>query len=293
VSEILAAGAVLWRPGVEIAVVHRPRYDDWSLPKGKLEAGESIWFAASREVREETGFSCALGRHLGQHRYPVTRPVPATKVVDYFAARAGAGSFQPNEEVDALRWVPVAEVDDLLTHKGDRDIVDAFRSLPPDTTTVALVRHAKAGHRRKWTGPDESRPLTAAGWKQASVLRSLLPLFGVNRVHSAPLLRCVQTVHDLAADLDTLVIEEPLLSEKAYAAKPSDAVAHFLEIATTGGTPIVCSQGGVIPDLLSRLAGDSALPLREEPPSSKGSTWILSFTGTRLVAAHYVPKPTT
>jgi 8-oxo-(d)GTP phosphatase len=116
VSEILAAGAVLWRPGVEIAVVHRPRYDDWSLPKGKLEPGESIWLAASREVREETGFSCTLGRYLAQHRYPVTRPEPATKVVDYFAARAGSGSFQPNDEVDALRWVSLTEAGNLLTH---------------------------------------------------------------------------------------------------------------------------------------------------------------------------------
>jgi len=289
VSEILAAGAVLWRPGVEIAVVHRPRYDDWSLPKGKLEAGESIWLAAVREVREETGFSSVLGRYLGQRRYPITRPVPATKVVDYFAARAGSGSFQPNEEVDALRWVPLAEADNLLTHEGDSEIVASFRSLPPDTATVALVRHAKAGDRASWHGSDELRPLSAAGWKQASVLRSLLPLFGVDRVHAAPLLRCVQTVQELADDLGTPIVEEPLLSESADI---SDAIARLLEIATSGGTPVICSQGGVIPDLISRLAHDSGLPFGK-PTSPKGSTWVLSFTGTRLVAAHHIPKPTT
>jgi 8-oxo-dGTP diphosphatase len=290
VSEIRAAGAVLWRPGVEIAVVHRPRYDDWSLPKGKLESGESIWVTAAREVQEETGFSCTLGRHLGQRRYPVTQPVPATKVVDYFAARAAAGAFQPNNEVDALRWVPLVAVDDLLTHQGDREIVASFRALPADTTTLALVRHAKAGDRASWKGTDERRPLSGRGWKQEAVLRCLLPLFGVDRVHSAPLLRCVQTVQGLADDLGTGIVEEPLLSEKAYHADSPGAVARLLEIATSGGTPVVCSQGGVIPDLLTRVAGDSGLPLGK-PPSAKGSVWILSFGNSRLVAADYIPKP--
>jgi 8-oxo-dGTP pyrophosphatase MutT (NUDIX family)/phosphohistidine phosphatase SixA len=293
VAKVLAAGAVLWRPGTaiptEIAIVHRPRYDDWSLPKGKLEPGESIQHAAAREVLEETGFAGTLGRHLGQRRYPILHPV-ALKVVDYFAARCGPGSFHPNKEVDELRWVAAEEAGALLTHRGDREIVAAFRQLPPDTTTLALVRHAKAGNRASWKGTDELRPLSGDGWKQAEVLRSLLPLYGVDRVHAAPLLRCAQTVQAVAEDLGVAIVDEPLLAEKAGQAD-SAAVARVLRIATAGGTPVVCSQGGVIPALLTRIAEESGLPLRRKPPSAKGSTWILSFTGSRLVAADYVPKP--
>lgn len=293
-TEVLAAGAVLWRPempgAVEIAVVHRPRYDDWSLPKGKLEPGETKWAAAVREVGEETGFRAVLGRYLGQLRYPITRPV-ATKVVDYFAARTVSGEFAANEEVDSLRWLPVDEALTLLTRQGEREIVLEFSGLPADTTTLALVRHAKAGDRRSWPGADELRPLSKQGWRQAAALRPLLPLFGVNRVHSTPLLRCIQTVQGLAEDLRTPIIEEPLLSERAYPANVPEAVARLEEIVAAGGTPVVCSQGGVIPDLLSRVAESSAVSL-ENPPCAKGSVWILSFAeGPKLVAADYIAKP--
>jgi 8-oxo-dGTP pyrophosphatase MutT (NUDIX family)/phosphohistidine phosphatase SixA len=284
VAEIFAAGAVLWRSsGAEIAVVHRPRYDDWSLPKGKLERGETRWAAAAREVAEETGFSCALGRYLGRISYPVSHPFPATKTVDYLAARAGSGQFQPNREVDELRWLPPAEAVNLLSYPHDHAVVREFLALPADPTQVLLVRHATAGDRKRWPGPDELRPLTAKGWRQAKAIHGLLPLFGVDRVHSAPPLRCVQTVQAVADELDMQLIEEPLLSERGYEPK---AVDRLRDIAAPGTTPAICSQGGVIPDLLSRLGATA------EPESAKGSVWLLSFTHNReLVAAHYIPKP--
>ncbi|HEV2778110.1 MAG TPA: NUDIX hydrolase [Actinophytocola sp.] len=291
-AEILAAGAVLWRPGVkgpvEIAVVHRPKYDDWSLPKGKLEPGEPLWAAAAREVAEETGFSATLGRYLGQVRYPVG---DATKTVDYVAARARSGGFRPNREVDELRWLPPREAGNLLSYPHDLDIVRAFSALPAELTTLALVRHATAGRRADWSGPDDLRPLSDAGWQEVKALRAILPLFGVDRVHSAPLLRCTQTVQQLAEDLGTPVIAEPMLSERGYTGHEDAAVARLRQIAAAGGTPVVCSQGGVIPDLLSRLAPDSGLDL-DDAPHRKGSIWLLSFTReARLLAAHYIPTP--
>jgi 8-oxo-(d)GTP phosphatase len=296
VVEIPAAGAVLWRTGpgaaVEIALVHRPRYDDWSLPKGKLEPGETIWAAAVREVAEETGFSAVLGRHLGRTVYPVSRPFPATKTVDYLAARATSGRFRPNREVDEVRWLHPAEAENLLTYPHDRQIVAEFRALPPDLGTLALVRHGGAGRRSEWSGPDELRPLSDRGWRQVKALRTLLPLFGVDRVHSAPLLRCLQTVRPLAEDIGAPVVEEPLLSERGYSADPGAGTARLLEIAA-GGTPMVCSQGGVIPDLLSRLASGTGL-VPPDPRSRKGSVWLLSFTPgahPNLVAARYIPQP--
>jgi 8-oxo-dGTP diphosphatase len=125
-AAVLAAGVVLWRTapaGVEIALVHRPRYDDWSLPKGKLKRGEGFAAAAVRETREETGLGCDLGVALPATRYLVDgRP----KEVRYWAARAHAGDFVANTEVDAMVWLPPTAAHHRLTHDRDRPLITAF-----------------------------------------------------------------------------------------------------------------------------------------------------------------------
>jgi len=296
-----AAGAVVWRPDpgdrtgkdVQVALVHRPRYDDWSLPKGKLERDESSRATAVREVAEETGFRVTLGRHVGQVRYPVTRPTRATKVVDYYAARVTGGEFASNEEVDALRWCSPEDAVELLSYAHDTRIVSSFTALPADLTTLLVVRHAKAGSRDRWPGPDAERPLSENGRRQLAPLRALARLYGADRVYSAPLVRCVDTVAQIADDAGVRVLDEPLLSEEAYQGAEERAAARLLEIAAGGGTPVVCSQGGVIPDLLSRVAGDLPMPMRRLE-SKKGSVWALFFTvdgDARLVAADYIRTP--
>lgn len=300
--EITAAGAVVWRRDAhgapEIALVHRPRYDDWSLPKGKLDRDESTRAAAVREVAEETGFRVALGRHIGRTTYPVTRPEPATKVVEYYVARALDGSFEPGDEVDELRWLSVEAARELLSYDHDRQVLDAFTALPHDTTTLLLVRHAKAGSRDEWDGPDAERPLSVNGRHQLPAIHALCGLYGASRVHSAPVVRCVDTVRGVADALGVPVVEEPLLSEVGYVGAEQAAVARLLEIAGAGGTPVVCSQGGVIPDLVSRVAGAAGLPVGEVE-AKKASVWALFFTcedttpegRPHLVAADYIPQP--
>ncbi|MDI5963629.1 NUDIX hydrolase [Streptomyces sp. SL13] len=135
---IRAAGAVLWRPaaasrdtGVEIALVHRPRYDDWSHPKGKLKRGEPDADAALREVREETGMDCVLGRPLPDIRYRVG---DRWKLVRYWAARATGGEFTVNDEVDRLLWLDPADARAALTHPYDRPLVDAALASLSDLT---------------------------------------------------------------------------------------------------------------------------------------------------------------
>jgi 8-oxo-dGTP pyrophosphatase MutT (NUDIX family) len=128
---IQAAGAVLWRPagrGVEVALVHRPKYGDWSLPKGKLGDGETPFEAARREVAEETGQDARAGPELGEVRYPVrTRDgAPAEKVVRYWAMEAVGGTFEPTREVDAVRWLPPEEAAGVLTYQRDREILARF-----------------------------------------------------------------------------------------------------------------------------------------------------------------------
>lgn len=302
---IRAAGAVLWRhtgERLETALVHRPRYDDWSLPKGKVDPGETIVDTAAREILEETGFEAILGRYLTRTEYEVplrTGHGTAPKTVDYFAAEAVSGKFELNDEVDELRWLPVEDAEKLLTKAEDVHVLRQFSSLPATLTTVLLVRHAKAGKRDEWQGDDDLRPLSDAGQRQADALRKLLPRFSPDRVLSAPRLRCVRTVHGVAEDLGTEVRHEPLLSEEGYWPDPVLGIARLLAIAGDGGTPLICSQGGVIPDMISALADRDGVALRAARggavPSKKGSIWVLSFRppagteGPKLVAADYYP----
>lgn len=282
---------MVWRAradAVEVALVHRPRYDDWSLPKGKLERGESTRVAAWREAHEETGARVALGRFLGATAYRVGAE---RKVVDYFAARYVSGSFRPSEEVDSLRWLPVAEARSSLTYERDRTVLDAFTALPATLTTLLVVRHAKAGSRAQWKDADELRPLSHTGEKQVPPIHRLAKAYGVDRVYSAPLVRCVRTVQPVADDLGVKVAEEELLAEKAYEGMADAAVHRLLEIVAEGGVPLACSQGGVIPDLVSRLASASGMPLAKRVEAKKGSVWALFFAETRLVAADYVAAP--
>ena len=271
-------------------MVHRPRYDDWSLPKGKRHDGEMMAAAAVREMAEETGQRVMLGPQLGRNDYQVA---DGPKTVWYWAARALGGEFAPGEEVDELRWVPPQEAARLLSYTHEQAVLERFTALPP-TRTLLLVRHAKAGKRSEWHSDDDLRPLTDAGWRQAAALRVLLALFGPDQVHSAPPSRCVQTVQALADDLGVPVQEEPLLSEKDYLSDPGAGLARLREIVEgTGTAAVVCTHGHVIPDIVKTLTDASGLR-PEKLASRKGSVWVLSFadgTGTRLVAADYHPDP--
>ncbi len=293
-SAVLAAGAVLWRPrgedGFEVALVHRPRYDDWSLPKGKLDEGETIPLAAAREVTEETGSVCTLGPFLTQVEYPVTKQ---RKIVYYYAARAVAGEFVPNEEVDELRWCTPKKARKLLSYDADRGVLETFLGLGDNVTTLLLVRHAKAGSREGWNGDDDLRPLTANGERQAKFLTRQLALFKPDRVCSAPRLRCVQTVRGVAADSDVEIEYEPALAEDRYRDAPQEGLARLRAIAAASNTPVVCSQGGVIPGLVAEVCAQDGVDFAEIP-AKKGSTWVLTFRRgdvPRLVAAHYLPPP--
>lgn len=296
---VRAAGAVLWRRDpsgqLEIAVIHRPKYDDWSLPKGKLDAGETVPEAASREVTEETGFECVLGPFLTTVSY-LADGDQKQKTVDYFGARALDGEFGENSEVDRMHWVPIERARTELSYPLDVRVVEYFLTLGPDVTTVLLVRHAKAGDRASWNGDDDLRPLSENGQVQAAALRTVLGLFGPTLVISAPRLRCVQTVRPIAEELGKEVLHEPLFSEEGYAGDPRASLARLDEVVGEGGTPIISSQGKVIPELVSRLAERDGVPVGSVA-ARKGSAWLLTFAhddqrgGPRMVAAHYLPTP--
>jgi 8-oxo-dGTP diphosphatase len=123
-AEVKASGGVVWRRragGIEVALVHRPRYDDWSFPKGKLDRGESWEDAALREVEEEIGLRCRLGHELPPTSYHDNKG--RAKVVRYWMMEPLDGEFAPSHEVDEVRWLTPADADRLLSYEHDRALL--------------------------------------------------------------------------------------------------------------------------------------------------------------------------
>jgi 8-oxo-dGTP diphosphatase len=289
---IFAAGAVLWRANgdssaPEVAVIHRPRYDDWSLPKGKLDQGETEPVAAVREVYEETGFRSHLGRRLGLVSYPVEQGV---KKVWFWAARRMDGEFAPNAEVDELIWQPVDKAMQRLIYPHDRKVLRRFAKHPVETRTVLIVRHGSAGRKVRYKGDDRERPLDKQGRAQAESLVGQLLAFGAHDLYAADRTRCHQTLAPLADELGATIHNEPALTEEAYADDRKAARQRLLEIAGAGDTPVICSQGRVIPDLIAWwCARDGVRP--DKSRNRKGSTWVMSIAGDRLIAADHMGSP--
>lgn len=292
VRVVPAAGAVLYRMegGVpHCAVAHRTRYDDWSLPKGKVDPGESLPTTAVREIGEETGFDCVLESLIGMTAYPLKENI--RKEVTYWSARALGGRFEPNTEVDELRWLPVDAAKELVSYALDRKILTRFAEATPVDSVVLLVRHAKAGDRREWDGDDTLRPLEKSGRTQAEMLVPMLRAFGVTRLHSAPRVRCEQTLAPLAHELGVDISDENALSDEAYLASPAASVERLVEIATAGdGVAAICSQGTAIPGMLEDLAADAGIDI-ESPSTKKAGAWGLGFSGTTLLYADYYRSP--
>jgi 8-oxo-dGTP pyrophosphatase MutT (NUDIX family) len=235
-DQVRAAGGVVRRAGREgeqVLLVHRPRYADWTFPKGKVHDGESDEDAALREVEEETGFRCAIGVELPSTRYRDMRGRP--KVVRYWTMTVESGAFQPHDEVDEIRWLSRAEAAVTLSYGRDVELLDA---VPPP---VLVMRHASAGDSGAWGGDDARRPLDDKGRRQASELVDHLAPFRIDRVVSSPFDRCVQTVQPLAAARG---FEVELMDDLAEGAGPDRARAALA--ALDGTATAVC---GHVPEL--------------------------------------------
>lgn len=282
-----AAGGVLWRQDgaqVLVAVVHRPRYEDWTLPKGKLHPGEHPLVAAVREVEEETGAQAEVGRRLSSVEYPAGPD--GLKRVSYWAMRYRGGQHLPGDEVDRLRWATVAEATQQLSYPADRGVLADFARLPCQTRTLLLLRHAKAGKRSSYSGDDRLRPLDKIGRRQARESVPVLAAFDPRRVLAADRVRCEQTVQPLADQAGLQVRPAPTLSDEAWDQDPETGLATVTEMLREPGTTLICSQGGAIPALLERLAVPGA-----PHPCRKGSVWALSVADRGVVAADYYRSP--
>ncbi|KAA0962838.1 MULTISPECIES: NUDIX domain-containing protein [Microbacterium] len=261
---VYAAGAVVWRlidGKLRILLIHRTKYRDITLPKGKVDPGEMLAETAVREVHEETGIRVSLGVPVGVSRYHL--PSKKQKVVHYWAAEATAeairaSTFVPNREIAALEWVSIKKARARLSYPVDLEILDFFANLVDDgvlrTFPVIALRHAKALSRSDWDGADAARPLTERGQHQASSIVGPLRAFGVRRIVTSDAVRCVQTVTPLAAALDRKKVKTEAISQDAWEEGRDDLRSVVGRRVRSGKPAVLCSHGPVLPGILTELA---------------------------------------
>jgi len=260
---IPAAGALPWRRrrgALQVALVHRPRYDDWAWAKGKLDPGEEWPVAAAREVFEETGFHVRLGRTLPTSEYTLLDEAgqPTTKHVRYWAAEVVGGDGNLVNEIDEIAWLDVADAMARLSYARDHDQLQAMvRADSAGTLTtwpLVIVRHARSHSRSKWPDADPLRPLDARGRERAQALVPMLAAYGVTRVVTSPAVRCLHTVLPYAVAAGHQVRIKEALSEEGFAEQPDRVAYHLTRLLERGNAAVVCTHGPVLPVLLERLA---------------------------------------
>ena len=286
---IRAAGAVAWRPGPdgdEVLLVHRTKYDDWSLPKGKQEPDEPLPVTAIREVLEETGATITLGRHLVPVRYKVNGN---PKQVDFWAAQVTAmdDAAVPNSEVDKTVWLPVDAALRRVSYKQDVAVLTDFAAGVTDTTPFILLRHARAQPRSDWKGDDAARPLDKVGTADAGLLADLLACFASQAtVASSPTARCLDTVRPYADRTGSpLRLEESL---RALSRTASANPVPLIYALIVGQDPaIVCAHRENLPFLLDAalsVTGSNHVTASVRKPLPKGGFLVLHLSGETLAA---------
>jgi len=271
-----AAGAVVWRSvggSMQVLLVHRDRYDDWTFPKGKVDPDESLAVTAVREVEEETGVRIRLGPRLVRHEYRMSRPPHGVKQVTYWCARpidAAAGraadTYQPNDEIDGVRWVDMDEVGSTLTYARDAAVLEEFRRAVEAglhrSSPLVVLRHAKAFPRKRWRGDDTKRPLDATGEAETQRLVPLLAAYDLRVAVSSDALRCQQTVQPYVRSGTG---KRPVRLELAPRLSEDRARRRAVREATRGllkgkQRTVVCTHRPVLPWVFEAL-GLPAVPL--------------------------------
>lgn len=288
-ESIWAAGCVLARTRKsgqpEYLIVHRPRYDDWSLPKGKLNKREQFLEGALREVKEETGFRGRNPRPIGSVGYLTKAGNP--KVVRWWLTDAKRGKFKPNSEVDRIKWVTLKKGLKKLDYRNDREVLNRANDmyLARSAGMIFLVRHAWAGKRKDLDESDWQRPLDKRGHQQRKAIRDLLMAHPITRIGSSNHTRCVDTVDPFAKRLGIPVELEPALVEGSH---PHRLVALIADLQEESA--VLCSHGDVIEDIIGHLFAEQ-VPMEGPMKWKKGSIWELRTVKGRIVSGRYVPPP--
>jgi len=270
-----------------VALVHRPAYNDWSLPKGKLEKREPAYAAAVREVEEETGVRIRLGAPLSDVSY---RVIKGPKIVHFWVGYAVSETARrPDHEVDEVEWVPIAQARERLTYADEAVVLDEALAMP-ETTAFVVVRHAKATLRKDWSGDDNKRPIDPKGKAQASNLMDLLDAYGIGLLKSSTSVRCVQTLEPYAKRTKLPVKPVSLLSEEIGEEHLAGVQRYVRKLMVrSGGTrtgTVVCGHRPVLPAMIAGVD-------LEPHPMVAGAALVVHVDDEGLVVAHewHDPRP--
>lgn len=289
---VVAGGAVCWKivdGEVRILLVHRTQHKDVSLPKGKVDPGETVPHTAQREILEETGLHITLGAYLGRVDYLLPSKKP--KEVHYWAAEVDPGEaerspFESNDEIYALEWVPLKKASKKLTYEHDADIVENFQSLYETgrarTFPLILLRHAKAMPAENWDGPDHTRPLLHKGLLQATHVAQGILSYGPDLIVTSPAARCLATIQPIL-DLKELELKtSKSISQDAYESSGTKASTAVEKRVSKRLPTIMCSHGPVLPQLVAAAAtignGGSTKALQKAASLSVGSFSVIHFS---------------
>ncbi len=288
---VQAAGAVVWKMvdgKARVLLVHRTQHKDVSLPKGKVDPGETLPHTAVREIAEETGFDVVLGAPLGTVEYLLPNGRP--KVVHYWSAEVDPGAaerhtYEANGEIMALEWVPLAKASKRLTYEHDADIVERFAAQVDAgrarTFALIVLRHGKAVPHEGWDGPDNSRPLLQHGIDQSDSVAGGIAAFGPEVLVSSPAARCVATIAPTASTTALEVKLSRSISQDDYSSSAERVTAQVGKRLAKRRTTVLCSHGPVIPQILSAaatLGGAAVTPeLRRGAALSTGEYTVMHF----------------
>lgn len=270
---IVAAGGLVWRVRegeLQVLAVHRPSYDDWSWPKGKVKRGETLPECAIREVFEETGKWVMLGPVLPLVKYTLKNG--QTKKVTYWAAETTSTThpallarpryrLASRREIDNTQWLDARDAEEKITSESDLKVLKAltlaFNSGRLHTRAFILVRHARARKRSGWHHDDLARPLTAGGARRANQLIRLFSAFGIRYIHSSPAARCLMTVQPYAVTIGKKISTHDSLTEVAHEANPKEAADTFTALLAVEGNTVVCAHRPTMPTLLTMLEAET------------------------------------
>jgi 8-oxo-dGTP diphosphatase len=291
-NAIIAAGAVVWRRGkgkdIEVAIIHRPKHDDWSFPKGKAEVGESLIACAFREIFEETGYECEFGPFLGKVEYQTPE---GPKEVSFWSARVtNEKTFTANSEVDEIKWITLAKVKNQLTLATDKEILEIFLKTEFDSKPFILLRHAKAITRDEWQGDDDDRPLDMVGQNQAKRLLSIYQVFNLQQIHTSDAVRCYDTVEPISRGLGINLEVTGKLSESSYKKDKEKAIEYAKELIKQDDRVLLCSHNPILPKILNKLTKKSELEADEEKLMPADS-WVLHRVGKEVVQIDRLAAP--
>jgi 8-oxo-dGTP pyrophosphatase MutT (NUDIX family)/phosphohistidine phosphatase SixA len=290
-SPILAAGIVCWRVvdgKARVLLVHRTAHKDVSLPKGKLDPGETLPETAVREIFEETGLRVDLGAPLGNVHYALANG--RDKYVHYWSSEVNdhdleRARFTPNDEISSLEWVSLSKARKKVSYTHDVDVLDRFAALyeagNARTFAMIAVRHGKAVPGEAWDGPDATRPLMHRGSEQAAIIAGGIAAFAPERIVSSTAARCLATITPLAERIELEIRSTEDISQDAYSGNGVAVTALVHKRLKKQQSTVLCSHGPVLPQIIGALAdaADSQpdAQLRAAAMLSTGEYSVLHF----------------